>query len=79
MQFDLALNMFVLLTSMLLLSFLTFILHFLSIMRMFIFSFGDASLSILRNILTKGTLSYSILTTQWIHVRGFFMSWDNAT
>ena len=46
---------------------------------MFIFSFGDASLSILRNILTKGTLSYSVLTTQWIHVRGFFMSWDNAT
>ena len=79
MQFDLALNMFVLLTSMLLLSFLIFILHFLSSMCMFIFSVGDASLTILRNRLTKGILPYLILTTQWIHVRGFFMSWDNAS
>ena len=36
---------------------------------MFILSFGVASLAILRNRLTKGTLSYSILTTQWIHVK----------
>ena len=46
---------------------------------MFIFSFGGASLAILRNRLTKSTLSYSILTTQWIHVRGFFMSWENVS
>ena len=31
-----------------------------------------------KNSLTKGTLSYSILTTQWIYVRGFIMSWDTA-
>ena len=52
---------------------------FLNSMFMFIFSFGGASLTILTNRLTKGTLSYSILTTQWIHVRGFFMPWDNAS
>ena len=52
---------------------------FLNSMFMFIFSFEGASLTILTNRLTKGTLSYSILTTQWIHVRGFFMPWDNAS
>ena len=48
-------------------------------MCMFIFSVGGASLTILRNRLTKGTLSYSILTTQWMHVRGFFKYLDNTS
>ena len=46
---------------------------------MFIFSFGGASLTLLRNSLTKGTSSHLILTIQWIYVRRFFMSWDNAS
>ena len=45
---------------------------------MFIFSFGGASLIILTNRLNEGILLYSMLATQWIHVRGFFISWDNA-
>ena len=64
MQFDLALNMFVLLISMPLLNSLIFMLYFLSSICMFIFSFGGASSTILKNRLTKGALSYSILTTQ---------------
>ena len=48
-------------------------LYFLSSISMFIFSFGGG------NRLTKGTWSYSILTTQWFHVRVSFMSWDNAS
>ena len=54
MQFDLVLNMFVHLTSISLLSFLIFILYFLSSMCMFSFSVGGASLTILRIRLTKG-------------------------
>ena len=65
--------MFFLLISMLLLNFLIFMLYFLSSISMFIFSFGGG------NRLTKGTWSYSILTTQWFHVRVSFMSWDNAS
>ena len=42
---------------------------------MFIISSGGASLTLLRNSLTKGTSSHLILTIQWIYVRGFFMSW----
>ena len=71
--------MFFLLISMLLLKFLIFMLSFLSSISMLIFSFGGASSTILGNRLTEGTFSYSILTTQWFHVRVFFMSWDNAS
>ena len=46
---------------------------------MLIFSFGGVSSTTLKNRVTKGTLSYSILTTKWIHVRGFFMSWYDTT
>ena len=46
---------------------------------MFTFSFGGASSTILKNRLTNGTLSHSILTTHWIYVTGFFISWDNAS
>ena len=79
MQLDFALKMFVLLTSMLLLSFLIFMLYFLIIMFVFIFSFGGVFLTILKNRLTKDTLSHSILATQWIHVIEFFMPWDNTS
>ena len=51
----------------------------LSGMCMFIFSFGGASLTILRNRSSKETLSQLILTAEWIHVRGFFMSRDNVS
>ena len=44
---------------------------------MFIFSFGGASVTIPRKRVT--TLSYSILTTQWIHVRGFLLAWNNTS
>ena len=47
--------------------------------RVFFFSFGGVFLTILKNRLTKGTLSHSILATQWIHVIGFFMPWDNTS
>ena len=46
---------------------------------MLIFSFGGVSSTTLKNRVTKGTLSYSILTTKWIPVRGFFMAWDDTT
>ena len=71
--------MFFLFISMLLLSFLIFILCFLSRMCIFVFLFGGTSLTKLRNRLTKDTLLYLILTTQWIHVRSFFMSSENAS
>ena len=48
-------------------------------MCMFIFSFEGASSTILKNRLTKVILLYSILATQWIHEKGFCMSWDNAS
>ena len=48
-------------------------------MFVFIFSFGGVFLTILKNRLTKDTLSHSILATQWIHVIGFFMPWDNTS
>ena len=46
---------------------------------MLIFSFGGVSSTTLKNRVTKGTLSYSILTIKWIPVRGFFMAWDDTT
>ena len=48
-------------------------------MCILIFSFGGVSLTIIRNRLTKGSLSYSPLTTQWTHAREFFVSWDNTS
>ena len=40
---------------------------------MFIFSFGGASLTLLRKRLTKGTLQHPISPTQSICIRGFSM------
>ena len=43
------------------------------------FLFGSASVIAQRNRLTKDTLSCPISSTQWIHVKELFMSWDNAS
>ena len=71
--------MFIHLIMMLLLSFLLSKLCFLiKIYVCNLFSFGSAFSAITRTSFIKATFSQSTSSTQWIHLRGLFISWDNV-
>ena len=78
-QIYLVFYMFAHLISMLLLSFLLSKLCFLIKIYLFnLFSFGSAFSTITRTSFITATFSEPTSSTQWIHLRGLFISWDNV-
>ena len=78
-QIYLVLYMFVHLISMLPLNFLLIKLCLLIKIRVFhLFSFGSVFSAITRTSFITATFSQPTSSTQWIHLRGLLITWDNA-